>query len=304
MSDTGTIHAPSLGKNIGPLPAGVWVASIGGGLVIAFVIRRRRGAATPTAAALDSTNLPADNNSTAAGSGNLYQPPAAPTGGAGGGSASAGGADGSGGLGAPGAPDAPLDPFAGIDLGSPKTNDQWSQVAERRLLSLGFNPLLVDSALAQYLTGGQLSPSQQAVIGEALLSAGPPPVQPPPALPGAPRDPVHAPVIPVHAPLPTPRPPLATPGTYKPPAHKPAPLKPPKAAPGAHPATHAPAHSNRYTIRSGDTLSKIALAHHVAGGAAKLYSMNSAVLEAAAKRHGQKTSRNGSLVYPGTIIVL
>jgi resuscitation-promoting factor RpfA len=68
-------------------------------------------------------------------------------------------------------------------------------------------------------------------------------------------------------------------------------------APDVHPATagHAPAHPERtpagpiargdggYTVRQGDTLSRIALRHHVAGGWHRLFELNQGVVKDAGR---------------------
>lgn len=82
--------------------------------------------------------------------------------------------------------------------------------------------------------------------------------------------------------------------TGKKPAPKPAPK--PKSKPAPKPT------SGSYTIRSGDTLGKIAAKHHTS--ASRLYSLNAGTLDSAAKHHGTKSSNRGSLIYPGTVIHL
>jgi nucleoid-associated protein YgaU len=63
--------------------------------------------------------------------------------------------------------------------------------------------------------------------------------------------------------------------------------------------------SGTYTVVSGDTLSGIA--SRKCGGASKwpsLYSANSSVIEAAAKKHGKSSSDHGHWIYPGTTLQL
>lgn len=53
-----------------------------------------------------------------------------------------------------------------------------------------------------------------------------------------------------------------------------------------------------YTAKKGDCLSTIAKRKHVSRSA--LYKLNKKVIEAAAKKHGKKSSSMGAWIYPGT----
>lgn len=58
-----------------------------------------------------------------------------------------------------------------------------------------------------------------------------------------------------------------------------------------------------YTIKKGDTLFRIALKYYGRGSSyAKIYNANKVTLEAAAKKRGYKSSKNGSLLFVGTKI--
>jgi len=60
-----------------------------------------------------------------------------------------------------------------------------------------------------------------------------------------------------------------------------------------------------HTIKSGETLIYIAKAELQDSGRWKeLYQLNKEVIESAAKAHGESGSRNGSLIYPGTVLQL
>jgi len=60
-----------------------------------------------------------------------------------------------------------------------------------------------------------------------------------------------------------------------------------------------------HTIKSGETLIYIAKAELQDSGRWKeLYQLNKEVIESAAKAHGRSGSRNGSLIYPGTVLQL
>lgn len=60
-----------------------------------------------------------------------------------------------------------------------------------------------------------------------------------------------------------------------------------------------------YTVKSGDTLCKIA--RNNCGGESKwtaLYSANEATIEATAKQHGKKSSDHGHWIWPGEVLTL
>ena len=60
-----------------------------------------------------------------------------------------------------------------------------------------------------------------------------------------------------------------------------------------------------YTIKSGDTLSRIA--QKKLGKASRypeIYKLNKSKIEAAAKKHGRKSSNNGHWIYPGTKLTI
>ena len=60
-----------------------------------------------------------------------------------------------------------------------------------------------------------------------------------------------------------------------------------------------------HTIKSGETLIYIAKAElQDSGRWNELYQLNKDVIESAAKAHGKSDSRNGSLIFPGTVLQL
>ena len=76
-----------------------------------------------------------------------------------------------------------------------------------------------------------------------------------------------------------------------------------EAVPAAPPPPPPPPTGMRaYTIVSGDTLSGIAAKLHLASWYHNLYQPNMAVIEAAARAHGQPDSNGGNLIYPGTVL--
>lgn len=95
------------------------------------------------------------------------------------------------------------------------------------------------------------------------------------------------------------------------PAPRPAPTPAPKPAPvksttttrsGTATATATATKVRTVTIKSGDTLFALETKHGVPHGS--LFKANAAVLDAAARKHGHANSRNGGLIFPGTVVKL
>lgn len=63
--------------------------------------------------------------------------------------------------------------------------------------------------------------------------------------------------------------------------------------------------SNTYTVKDGDTLWDISLKYYKTGTKWKtIYNKNKSVIEAAAKKHGKKSSDNGHWIYAGTKLII
>lgn len=134
----------TLGKKVGPLPMGVWLLAIAGGLLVAVFIRRR-SVATPTDTQPSTDTQP--------GAGNLGG--AAP------------GTDGTNNT----RPTTLEDWYRlGVDT--------------MTALSLGYDTGLVDRALRKYITGEALTTAEQAVVSIVIRLIGPPPVPVPLPPPG------------------------------------------------------------------------------------------------------------------------
>src|SRR3954465_812617 len=150
---------PDLGKMIGPLPLGAWIAVLGGGLAIA--VYSRRNASAPDAVA-DPNGVGVDPNVGAGGSGqwaNIDTPVITDVGG----------------------------------VAKPTTNEEWAAQATDYLIKNNYPAIPVDQAVRRYIAGENLSPAESVMIGVALVRLGalpnPPPipsggvVTPPPTTP-------------------------------------------------------------------------------------------------------------------------
>lgn len=63
--------------------------------------------------------------------------------------------------------------------------------------------------------------------------------------------------------------------------------------------------STTHTIQSGDTLWALAYRFYKSGSKyTVIYNANKDVIEAAAKKHGKKSSDNGHWIYPGTVLTI
>jgi LysM repeat protein len=146
------VNMPDLGKQIGPLPLGAWVAVVGGSLGYMFYSRSRGSNDAPIEVAAGPD--------LGVGLGGM--------GAVGGYSPTDGGVN------------APASPVATID-----TNQAWSQQAFNWLVGTGADGGIVDTALRNYLDGRSLSTQQQGLISQALSKFG----QTPEGLTAAPEAP-------------------------------------------------------------------------------------------------------------------
>lgn len=181
---------PDLGKMIGPLPVGAWVAVVGGGVGLAYLANRRRGAAPAVAPGADQAD------------------PGTPTGGA---------------IGLPGAPITAA-PGDSPTPAKPTTNDEWVAAGTRELVGRGYGALLVQTALTKYVLGEKVTPEEQSVIESALRIVGPPPFTPPLSPTPVPtRPPLRPSPMPRPTPMPRPKPPppVHAPPPIRPPQPKP-----------------------------------------------------------------------------------
>lgn len=134
--------APDLGKKVGPLPLGVWIAVGGIGLLIGYVINRNANKG-PTEQQLTESGV---------GTGGGTFLPINP-------------------------PDSTSD-----DTDIVETNFTWTNKAIDWLVARGFNGVTASNALSKYTNGQSLDPQESAMISMVLANFGPPPdgVTPPP----------------------------------------------------------------------------------------------------------------------------
>ncbi|GGZ64941.1 hypothetical protein GCM10010387_67530 [Streptomyces inusitatus] len=213
----------ALSKKLGPLPVGVWVLAIGGGLTLTWYMRRSGGGGEEVVAEEESGP---DTGGTGEGEWPYGRP---------------------NGVGQWPTDDGQEDDD---DKTLPTTNEQWQRRAVQILVGRGYEPTAVDRAISAYLGGDSLTTIQRAIINEAIILIGPPPVSPPP--PTTPDKP--PPVIkPPTKPKPE-IPPTPTWPTWPP---KPMPRPQPKPKPGRTP----PYRTMRITKR-GQTLSDLTAAYN------------------------------------------
>lgn len=149
--------ASFLKQKAGPLPVGVWVLAVAGGLGIAWYMRRN---ATPAVAPVTDPTTDYSQG------GNTYTPS---------------GIGNAAGAGVVPVPTAPVD------------NDEWLRrasdylVAQRRM-----SGAQVAYSLGQWLGGASLTEQDRAIVDMAIAAVGSPPVAPPPS-PNAPPPPVTVP---------------------------------------------------------------------------------------------------------------
>lgn len=135
-----------LGKMIGPLPMGAWLAVIAGGLGFALYYRNQNAAATA------DTSVPMDNTTTDSGT-------SIPSGY---GYVGDGTTDGSSTTTAPTITD----------------DDAWVTAALTQMTAKGYDPLATSAALSKYMAGEKLNTQEAALVRVAIQLVGSPPSVP------------------------------------------------------------------------------------------------------------------------------
>jgi hypothetical protein len=164
--------ALDLGKQIGPLPLGAWVAVVGGGLGIAIWARSKSSGGDPEIVD-DISGQPGVGD----GSVSQWTPTSPPT------------------------------TAIGGDSTEPTTNEAWAVRSINWLIAQGYDASESDSAIRKYIAGNDPGPSMKEYVlqGLALKHFGSPPQPLPPPLNGPPTIPPPPPTGP--PPVVTPPPP-------------------------------------------------------------------------------------------------
>lgn len=135
-----------LGKQVGPLPLGAWIAVVAGGLGLAWYVNRNSGGGGGSGA--DSGTVDPGSAETGVGGGQMiYEPPQTST----------------------------------VSPDTYDTNDAWGRAAVVWLISEGVNPLKAQTAITKYLGEQSMTAEEQALVTRALGKLGPPPSMPNPA---------------------------------------------------------------------------------------------------------------------------
>lgn len=309
--------ALDLGKQVGPLPLGAWIAVVGGGLGIAYFMNRGGG---------DEEAVALAERGVGTGGGQFVQEPPQFE-----------------------------EPEPGDEV--PENNDSWGRKVTNWLIAQNHDPGLSDNAVRKYLSGMSLSLREQALIDRALVRFGAPPepIQPVDKVPDKPSPEPEDPnrvwgkdvpdalknavslthikrafsrlnlsyaryinMIDLATALTRAKIPWGTkidvndmkeleyygrtgklPASARPGGGKK--KKPPKKK------------TRRYTVRRGDTLSHIAQRYYGNGTKPywrRIYNRNRSTIESTARAHGKRSSRGGPRnevawwIFPGTTLVI
>lgn len=172
-----------LTKNIGPLPGGVWLLAVGGGLTFTYFLNKTTAANESSKGDEDVTGVDAYAGY---GSGRGYVRVPAP---------------GSGAITLPAGESGVTNPS---DT-KPQSNQEWRQRAVSELVARGVSPILADTAIAKWFQGSELDQAENAAVELAIRILGIPPDGTPP------RQLAEAPAPPSIIPKPLPGPIVAQP---------------------------------------------------------------------------------------------
>lgn len=180
MAETGGMN---WSKPIGPLPTGAWAAIVVGMIGLAYWNRKQAAATAAAPAPTDTSATPG------VGVGGWI---ATPT---------------------------PLNDPSTVS-NSPTTNGDWAQQAITWLIGQGYDPVISDAAIRNYINGQSLNTQQQAIVSVALKHFGAPPeaMSPPNTNPSPISDPTPPPPVSHSAPPPVshPSPPPPAPSPQHP----------------------------------------------------------------------------------------
>lgn len=130
----------NLGKQVGPLPLGAWIAVVGGGLVIAYFVNKRQ-----QANAEEPPVLTSPDSDVGVGGGQFQYDPIQTL---------------------------PTEPAAPAE---PDDNAAWGRKAINYLQSLGFAGNVAQNTISKFLSGMPLNATEKGMLDIALLRFGSPP---------------------------------------------------------------------------------------------------------------------------------
>lgn len=136
--------ALDLGKQLGPMPLGAWIAVVGAGLGIAYYTRGGGGISGSDSDLLagDETFVEDVSGDPGVGEGGfVFTPP----------------------------------PVVTPGTNPPVDNDEWSQRAIAELINANYDPAWANAAITHAMFGERLSPREWSIWREALRRLGPPP---------------------------------------------------------------------------------------------------------------------------------
>lgn len=170
-----------LGKQIGPLPLGAWLAVVGTGLGIALYTRNSDSGSEAPVIVEDTSGIPGVGTGEVGGwtpTSPVVQTPS---------------------------PETPI-----------ATNEEWGVAVINFLIAFGTDAVVADSAIRKYLAGSAMNLQESALLRLALVKLGSPPVPLPPG-PVNPKPPIHRdPELPKKPPTPPKPKPKYTYRTVKP----------------------------------------------------------------------------------------
>ena len=135
---------PDMGKMVGPLPLGAWIAIVGIGVSVVVFTRRSDNSQTVEEPTIYNDTSPVPG--VGVGGSGMWQDLTVPT-----------TSDNS------------------TASAMPTDNDEWAKLGLNQAIGLGYNPTQSDYAIRQYLSGGVLDTQSTSIINSILRSLGAPP---------------------------------------------------------------------------------------------------------------------------------
>ena len=135
---------PDMGKMVGPLPLGAWIAIVGIGVSVVVFTRRSDSSQMVEDSTIYNDTSPMPG--VGVGGSGMWQDLTVPT-----------TSDNS------------------TASATPTDNDEWAKFGLNQAIGLGYNPTQSDYAIRQYLSGGVLDTQSTSIINSILRSLGAPP---------------------------------------------------------------------------------------------------------------------------------